>query len=105
MNNTRLQKLLEMYHENPQDTFVLYALAIEYKGLNQNDLALDYFQKCLQQDSQYVPAYYQLALLYIRLNNEVEAINYLNKGLSFLKNSTDLKTKNEFQSLKDEIEF
>ena len=105
MNNTRLQKLLEMYEENPRDTFLLYALGLEYKGLNQNDLAEKYLQNCLQVDAAYVPAYYQLAILFQQANKEDAAINCLNQGLILLKNSPDLKTKNEFQSLKDEIEY
>ncbi|MCG9879278.1 MAG: hypothetical protein MH472_01635 [Bacteroidia bacterium] len=105
MNNTRLQKLLEMHQENPHDTFVLYALGMEYKGLNQNDLSEVFFKKCIQQDPQYIAAYYQLALLCRDSNKETEALNYLTRGLELLKNSKDLKTRNEFQSLKDEIEF
>jgi tetratricopeptide (TPR) repeat protein len=105
MNNTRLQKLLEMSQENSSDTFVQYALGMEYKGLNQNDLAEHFLLNCLQIDSNYVPAYYQLALLYQAQNKEMEAINCLNKGFSCLKNGKDQKTKNEFQSLLDELMY
>lgn len=105
MNNTRLQKLLEMKEENPLDTFVIYALAMEYNGLNQSDLALKYLQDCLAVDATYVPAYYQLALVYQALQNEQEAKICLQKGLSLLQQSPDVKTKNEFRSLLDELEY
>ncbi len=105
MNNTRLQKLLEMYEENSNDTFVLYALGMEYKGLNQNDLSEQFLLKCLQIDATYVPAFYQLALIYLDQNKEFDAINCLNQGLILLKNGKDQKTKNEFQSLLDEISY
>jgi tetratricopeptide (TPR) repeat protein len=105
MNNTRLQKLLTMNQENPLDTFVLYALGMEYKGLNQWELAEDFFTKCLQLDPNYVAAYYQLALIAVVLSNEPAAINWLNQGLLLLQNSSDIKTKNEFQSFIDELSF
>jgi hypothetical protein len=52
-----------------------------------------------------VAAYYQLALIAVVLSNEPAAINWLNQGLILLQNSSDIKTKNEFQSFIDELSF
>jgi tetratricopeptide (TPR) repeat protein len=105
MQKQRLEKLLEMEVENSQDTFVLYALGMEYLGLKNGDLASAYFKKCLLVDPNYVPAYYQLGLFYQLRNEEDEALKFLETGLQKLAGSKDQKTINEFRSLIEEINF
>lgn len=105
MQEQRLAKLLEMYAQNEQDTFVLFALGMEYGGMGNKELAMGYYQKCIACDKCYVPAYYQLALLLISKGLEDEARACLEEGLLLLKGSKDLKTLNEFRSLLDEINF
>jgi tetratricopeptide (TPR) repeat protein len=105
MNNTRLQKLLEMNSENPQDTFVVYAIGMEYLGLNQFADAEQCFKDCLELDSNYISAYYQLGLLFQRSENDVQALLYLRKGLDLAKLVSNQKTLNEFKSLIEEIEY
>ena len=105
MNNTRLQKLLEMKAENPTDTFVVYAIGMEYLGLNQYAVAEQYFRDCLQLDSNYISAYYQLGLLLQRAEKDAEALVFLKKGLQLLSVGSNQKTINEFRSLIEDIEF
>ncbi len=105
MNNTRLQKLLEMNSENPQDTFVVYAIGMEYLGLNQFAVAEQYFKDCLQLDNNYISAYYQLGLLFQRSENDAQALAYLREGLALAKLGSNQKTLNEFNSLIEEIEY
>ena len=40
MQNTRLNKLLEFLDNDPNDSFILYALATEYNSLNDIEKAL-----------------------------------------------------------------
>ena len=105
MHTPRLEKLLQFLSENEGDTFILYALAMEYLGLNQKELAEKYFLDCLQMDSGYIPAYYQLGLLYQGQNNDEKALVTLQTGLQLLSGSKDQKTINEFRSLIEEISF
>jgi len=105
MQVQRLEKLLQFLAENEADTFILYALAIEYIGLNQNDVAEKYLRQCLQMDSSYIPAYYQLGLLLQGQNKEEESVSILQQGLQLLNGSKDQKTINEFRSLIEEITF
>jgi len=105
MQVQRLEKLLQLLSENEADTFILYALAMEYLGLNQKDLAEKYFLDCLQLDSNYIPAYYQLGLLYQSQDNEEKALATLQAGLQLLIGSKDQKTINEFRSLIEEISY
>jgi Tfp pilus assembly protein PilF len=45
MQSTRLVKLLEFLQSDPNDPFVLYALATEYNSLNDTEKAFEYYHK------------------------------------------------------------
>ncbi|MDP9174876.1 MAG: hypothetical protein M3O30_13585 [Planctomycetota bacterium] len=55
----RLQKIQTMLEKSPGDTFLLYALAIEYKNSGNKALALESLDKVIQHDWGYCYAYYQ----------------------------------------------
>ncbi len=94
-----------MYAENSRDTFVLFALGMEYLGVNNLDQAELFFNKCLEENIGYIPAMYQLAILLNNRGLEGEALNLLDRGLLLLKGGNDQKTLNEFSSLREEISF
>ena len=105
MNNQRLQKLLVLREEDPSDIFLVYAIGIEYLGLNQSVDAEKYLRECLVMDDGYIAAYYQLGSLLQQLGKEEEALAFLEKGLDMLKGSSDLKSINEFRNLIQEIKY
>jgi tetratricopeptide (TPR) repeat protein len=105
MREQRLQKLLQMHTENGEDTFVNYAIGLEYLGLSDLVQAEAWFRKTLILDSKHIPAQYQLALLLFTQGKAAYASRILEAGLNQLKDSKDLKTRNEFQSLWDEINY
>lgn len=103
MREQRIEKLMQMIAQNEHDTFALYALGMEFEGLNQFDKALNYFQKVLSLDPNKVAAYYRLAIIKQAMGEEQAALLLLNQGLELLQNSKDLKTRNEFLSLIEDI--
>ncbi|MDZ4669041.1 MAG: hypothetical protein SGJ00_14330 [bacterium] len=105
MNTERLQKLLALKEEDATDIFLVYAIGIEYIGLNQSADAEKYLRECLAMDEGYIAAYYQLGLVLQLAGKDDEALAYLEKGLGLLKGSSDLKNINEFRSLIQEIKY
>ena len=105
MVNQRLNKLLAMLVEQPEDLFLQYALGMEYIGMQDWKAAQEAFEKVLKGDDSYIPAYYQLAQLQIKNGNEHEAIQMLEKGQLLARQKGDTKTANEFRSALDEILF
>ena len=103
MQNNRLEKLQEMLSEMPQDIFLNYAVAMEYKGLSLFDKTIDQLNKVLLLDENHVASFYQLGVLLSEKNENEKAILFLEKGLQIAKQKKDLKTANEFQALIDEI--
>ena len=103
MQNNRLIKLQDMLEESPNDIFLNYALAMEYKGLSQFNKTIEQFNKVLLLDENHVPTLYQLGVLLSDSNENDKAILILEKGLEIAKQQKDHKTANEFRTLIDEI--
>lgn len=103
MQNNRLEKLQEMLAEMPQDIFLNYAVAMEYKGLNQMDKTIELLNNVLLLDENHLATLYQLGVLLSEKSENEKAILFLEKGLQISKQKKDLKTANEFQALIDEI--
>jgi Tfp pilus assembly protein PilF len=56
---SRLEKLQAMLEKSPGDTFLLYALALEYRKLGDTASALKYLDSVIQHDWGYCYAYHQ----------------------------------------------
>lgn len=103
MQNNRLIKLQEMLAETPNDIFLNYALAMEYKALSHFEATIEQLNKVLLLDENHVATLYQLGVLWSERNENDKAILFLEKGITIAKQQKDLKTANEFQALIDEI--
>ncbi|MES2727882.1 MAG: hypothetical protein V4643_12310 [Bacteroidota bacterium] len=105
MQNNRLLKLQEMLAEMPDDIFLNYALAMEYKGMNEAQKTIHQLEKVLLLDENHVASLYQMGVLMSEDNENEKAILFLEKGLNLAKQNKDLKTANEFKALLDEIMY
>lgn len=103
MSNIRLQKLAEMLEKQPNDTFLIYAMGMEYLGTGDLNVAEKYFKQVLEVDPLHVATHYQLGILFTLTNRENEAQTFLEKGFELAKQKGDLKTQNEFRSALDEL--
>jgi tetratricopeptide (TPR) repeat protein len=77
----RIIKLNEFLQDNPNDTFSLFAMAMELKSLNRCEEALGYLDKVLTVDPNYVPGYFQKAEILIELSRRQEAKQVLLDGI------------------------
>src|SRR5207245_1663062 len=59
----RIETLKGFLKDNPNDSFLRYALALEYIKLGQNDEAVREFEAVRNTDHEYVATYYQLGQL------------------------------------------
>jgi Flp pilus assembly protein TadD len=60
----RIQKLQQMLENSPDDTFLLYAIALEHKKHSDFPQALRYLDQVLQKDPTYAVAYHQAGLVH-----------------------------------------
>src|SRR5689334_15755547 len=99
----RLAQLQKFYDEDPNDPFNLYGLALEItKSDRQQGYSL--FQQLIDGFPDYVPAYYQSAILSIELAKPEDAKEILEKGMNWAKSKNDAKAFHELQQLWNEVD-
>jgi len=99
----RIEKLKAFLAQNPADSFVQHALALEYVKLNKEEEARQEFERLLQRDENYVGSYYHLAKLLERLGKKDEAIACYEKGLRIAKELKDNHAYNELQAAYEDL--
>lgn len=93
----RLKQLLIMYEKNPTDSFLNFALAIEFIKINNSAKALMHFQNILINDENYVGTYYHLGKLYEELGQKENAKETYLKGISIANKLNEVRALSELQ--------
>ena len=99
----RIEKLKAFLAQNPADSFVQHALALEYVKLNRDDEARKEFESLLARDENYVGSYYHLAKLLERMNKTEDAIACYEKGLQVARDIKDNHSYNELQAAYEDL--
>jgi Tfp pilus assembly protein PilF len=94
---SRLEQLQEFLKDDINDSFLRYALALEYVGVEKNETARDCFLKLIKDDENYIATYYQLGKLYESLNEVEKAREIYKKGINIAQKSENKKTLLELQ--------
>jgi tetratricopeptide (TPR) repeat protein len=102
MNFKRLDQLLKFLEESPDDPFVLYALALEYKS-TEVERSSQLFDQLLNQHPDYLPTYYQAALLREEINEKDKALNIYRKGMDLAAKQNDQSTHKELQAAYNQL--
>ncbi len=97
MQNQRLTKLFEFLEADPNDSFILYAIATEYNVSNDTNNALKYYLQLTEKHPDYVGTYYHLGKLYEKLENKEDAIKVYQKGMQAARNKRDMHALSELQ--------
>lgn len=92
-----------MLEASPNDCFLLHALGLEYVKLGAIGTALEYFEKVLASNQNYVGTYYHLAKAYEKVGKEAKAIEVYENGIQVALSLKDNHAKNELQMALDDI--
>ena len=104
MSNARIEQLKKFLEQNPNDSFVQYALAIEHVNLGDDVTALDYFKKILAYDPDYTGMYYHIGKLYQRRNENILAEEIFREGMKRTLGK-DTHTHRELQEALNQMLF
>jgi tetratricopeptide (TPR) repeat protein len=97
MQNQRLSKLFEFLEADPNDSFILYAIATEYNVSNDAANALKYYLQLTEKHPDYVGTYYHLGKLYEKLEQKEEAIKVYQTGMQAARSKRDMHALSELQ--------
>lgn len=99
----RIEKLKTFLQENPDDSFVQHALALEYLKLNEETQARKLFEELLNRDPSHVGSYYHLAKLLERLGEKDNAQEWYRRGMEEAKTKGDRHAYNELQMAYEDL--
>ncbi|MGZ3838370.1 MAG: tetratricopeptide repeat protein [Flavisolibacter sp.] len=85
----KIEKLKAFLVQDPQDSFLQHALALEYVKLGEDETARKLFEDLLGQNEAYIGSYYHLGKLLERKGERAKAIEWYEKGLSKAKECGD----------------
>ena len=97
----RIEILKGFLKDNPNDSFLRYALALEYIKLEQNDEAVREFEAVRNTDPEYVATYYQLGQLYQKLGQKHDAEKTFRTGITVATKAGDEHTRSELEAALD----
>lgn len=102
--NNRLESLLGMHEKDPQDSFLMYGIALEYISSGKFEEAEKFFSQLLNADPNYVPAYMQYARLKEKQNDFEGAKKLYRKGITIANEAGDKHAAKEMEEFLDELE-
>lgn len=105
MRQNRIDSLLEFLKEDPEDSFVRFALAKEYQKLGTLKQALDTFLELKKKDPDYVGLYYHLGGLYEQLHEKEKALQVYEEGITISKKVADFHALSELHTAKTNLEI
>jgi len=101
----RIQKIKEFLLQQPNDSFLQHALALEYIKLGNDEEAKKLFEQILSRDSSYIGSYYHLAKLHERNQQIEEAITVYERGMEEAKRLGEQHAYGELRSAYEELVF
>ncbi len=100
---SRIVQLEELLQQDPNDSFLQHALALEHIKMGNDAEAEKLFTTLLEREPGYVGSYYHLAKLLTRANRTGEAIKIYEAGIAQAKLAGDSHSYNELQGEYDDL--
>ncbi|MGB4772638.1 MAG: tetratricopeptide repeat protein [Chitinophagaceae bacterium] len=99
----KIKKLQEYLERQPEDTFLMHALALEYVKINDLQAAKAWFERVLTIDPGYTGTYYHLAKLLETLGAKEDAIRVYEQGMEACTAAGDQHAYRELQAAYEDL--
>lgn len=90
-----LEELRQLLAREPNDPFLLYALAQEHARRGEHDLAVEFYDRCLTVDPHYCYAYFHKARSLQSLEQHAQACQVLEAGIAAAREAGDAQARDE----------
>jgi tetratricopeptide (TPR) repeat protein len=97
MSNTRLDSLKSLVAQNPQDSFLRYGLAMEYRNGGDLEAAMREFQSLIEANPDYAATYFHAGQTLERLGRLEEARAVYQRGIEVTTSKGDQHARSELQ--------
>jgi tetratricopeptide (TPR) repeat protein len=94
----RLSKLQQMLEREPNDSFLLYAIALEHKKALHLKESLEFFDRVIEKDPDYAVAYHQSGLVHEQAGNLEAARDAYRRGIAVASRIGNQHAKEEMQA-------
>jgi Tfp pilus assembly protein PilF len=101
----KIEKLKQFLADNPADSFIKHALALEYVKLGDDIQARKLFEEILETEPSYIGSYYHLAKLLERNSDIPAAVACYQRGMEEAKKAADSHAYNELRSAYEELVY
>lgn len=98
MASERMKSLQTMLQKEPDDLFLLYAIALEHKKAGDFADALGYLDRVLKKDAMYCVAYQQMAQVHESAGDLEAAKQAYREGIAAAQRKGDLHAKEEMEA-------
>jgi tetratricopeptide (TPR) repeat protein len=93
--DSRLQQLQKLLEEDPNDSFLLFAIAKEHEKKGNNEEAISRYEFIVEKDPEYLGTYYHLAKMYELEEESEKAIAVYKDGIAKCKKAGDMHSMAE----------
>lgn len=101
MSSTRLESLKSLVAQNPQDSFLRYGLAMEYRNGGDLESALREFGELMTANPDYSATYFHAGQTLERLGRLEEARSVYQQGIEITTRKGDQHARSELQAALD----
>ena len=100
----KLTQLFKLLQREPNDTFLLYGIGMEYKKLGALDKSIEYFDRTIQADQNYCYAYFQRGQVYEKSGESVKAKQSYQEGIAAARRVGDAHAQSELEGALSMVE-
>ena len=101
----RIDQLKSMLKADPEDSFVQFAVAMEYKKMGDLDQAIDTFDALKSRDPDYVGLYFHLGKCHEECESFEKALEVYQEGINIANKLNDLHARSELMNEKMNLEI
>jgi len=101
----RLDLLLQLQKEQPDDPFILYGIALEHQKNNAVEEASVCYDQLLNTFPTYLPSYYQAAAHFAEAGEHNKAFRIYDTGIELAQKQNEIKTLAELKNARQNLEI
>ena len=93
----------QLLEQNPTDAFTRYSLAMAYEAEGDTDKALAEFDRLIEQNADYVPAYQMSAQTLAKAGRTKEALQRLHGGIAAANRTGNQHALAEMEAMREDL--